>query len=211
MVKKVDVSISEPSMSSQILALRAANPDHIIHYVINAATVGKFMIEAAQQNYYPPKGISGNHLAAEVLGGLIGKHPVDRYWINTTYKLWGPEYMATMDKYARGNRGKNHHILQAGYVGLNIFSEAAKQVGPDLTREKLMAVLGSNRIWKSDASLDQSFSWRPAERHDDYTGSLANGREFMYRYSSSNTVANPDGSPSGFTPDDKQFVIHARG
>jgi ABC-type branched-subunit amino acid transport system substrate-binding protein len=211
LVKKVDVAISEPSMSSQILAMRAANPDHIVHYVINAATVGKFMIEAAQQNYYPPLGISGNHLAAEVLGGLIGKFPANRYWINTTYKLWGPEYMAVMTKYARGNRGKNHHILQAGYVGLNIFAAAAKEVGPDLTREKLMAVLASNRIWKSDASLDQRFSWRPAERGDDFASDLANGREFMYEYTSANTVGNPDGSPSGFAPADKGFVIRARG
>ena len=105
LVKKADVSISETSMSSHVLAMRAANPEHIIHYVINPATIGKFMVEAAQQGYYPPKGISGNHLAAEVLGSLFGKWPAGRYWTNTTYKLWGPEFMATMNKYARGNRG----------------------------------------------------------------------------------------------------------
>ncbi|MGQ0842743.1 MAG: ABC transporter substrate-binding protein, partial [Sporichthyaceae bacterium] len=104
LVKKADVSISETSMSSQVLAMRAANPEHIIHYVINPSTMAKFMVEGAQQNYYPPKGISGNHLAAEVLGSLFGKHPTNRYWTNTTYKLWGPEFMATMNKYARGNR-----------------------------------------------------------------------------------------------------------
>ena len=69
--------ISETSMSAQVLAMRAANPEHIIHYVINPATMAKFMVEAAQQNYYPPKGISGNHLAAEVLGSLFGKHPAE--------------------------------------------------------------------------------------------------------------------------------------
>ena len=105
LVKKADVSISETSMSSQVLSMRAANPEHVIHYVINPATMAKFMVESAQQNYYPPKGISGNHLAAEVLGSMFGKHPIGRYWTNTTYKLWGPEFMATMNKYARGNRG----------------------------------------------------------------------------------------------------------
>ena len=30
----------------------------------------------------------------------------------------------------------------------------------------------------------------------------------MYKYTSSNTVANPDGSPSGFVPDPDQFVIY---
>jgi ABC-type branched-subunit amino acid transport system substrate-binding protein len=210
LVKKLDVAISEASMSPHILAMRAANPDHIVHYVINAATVGKFMVEAAQQGYYPPLGISGNHLAAEVLGGLIGKFPENRYWINTTYKLWGPEYMAVMRKYAPGTLGRNHHILQAGYVGTNIFAQAAKEVGQNLTRDRLVAVLGSGRVWKSDASLDQRFSWTPAERGDDYDGELANGREFMYEYTSSDTVSNPNGSSSGFTPA-QNFVLHARG
>ncbi len=117
MVKKLDVGISVTSMSAQILAMRVANPDHVLHYVINPATMAKFMLEATQQGYYPPMGISGNHLAAEVLGSLFGKHPEGRYWTNTTYKLWGSEFMATMSKYARGNKGTNHHIVQAGYVG----------------------------------------------------------------------------------------------
>jgi hypothetical protein len=120
-------------MLPYVLAFRAANPEHIIHYVINPATMAKFMVEAAQQGYYPPLGISGNHLGAEVLGSIFGKWPAGRYWTNTTYKLWGTEFMATMDKYARGNRGTNHHIVQAGYMAANIFAEAAKAVGPDLT------------------------------------------------------------------------------
>ncbi len=209
LVKKSDVSISETSMSSQILAMRAANPEHIIHYVINPATMAKFMVEAAQQNYYPPKGISGNHLAAEVLGSLFGKHPTNRYWTNTTYKLWGPEFMATMDKYARGNRGTNHHIVQAGYVGANIFAQAAKAVGPNLTRERLMAQLGNGDVYSADASLDQRFSWKQSERQgNDWNKQWGQGREFMYKYTSTNTVSNPDGSPSGFSPDESQYVIY---
>ncbi len=209
LVKKADVSISETSMSSQILAMRSANPEHIIHYVINPATMAKFMVEAAQQNYYPPKGISGNHLAAEVLGSIFGKHPVNRYWTNTTYKLWGPEFMATMNKYARGNRGTNHHIVQAGYVAVNIFSQAAKEVGPNLTRERLMDVLGNGTVWQSDASLDQRFSYVNSERQgNDWERQYGQGREFMYKYTSTNTVSNPDGSPSGFAPDQDQFVIY---
>ena len=121
--------------------------------------MAKFMVESAQQGYYPPKGISGNHLAAEVLGSIFGKHPAGRYWTNTTYKLWGPEFMSTMTKYARGNRGTNHHIVQAGYVAMNIFAQAAKEVGPNLTRERLMAVLGNGTVWASDASLDQKFAY----------------------------------------------------
>ncbi len=209
MVKKADVSISETSMSSTILSMRAANPEHIIHYVINPATMAKFMVEAAQQNYYPPKGISGNHLAAEVLGSLFGKHPANRYWTNTTYKLWGPEFMATMNKYARGNRGTNHHIVQAGYTGLNVFALAAKATGPNLTRERMMATLANGTVWEADASLDQRFAYVQSERHgNNWSKDNGQGREFMYKYTSANTVANPDGSPSGFAPDPDQYVIY---
>jgi ABC-type branched-subunit amino acid transport system substrate-binding protein len=209
MVKKVDVGISETSMSAQILAMRAANPDHIIHYVINPATMVKFMVEAAQQGYYPPKGISGNHLAAEVLGSLFGNHPVNRYWTNTTYKLWGPEFMAVMNKYARGNKGLNHHIVQASYTGALIFERAAKAVGPNLTRERLMAQLGNGDVYEADASLDQRFAWTPTERYgQNWNPDYGQGREYMYKYTSSNTVSNPDGTPSGFEPDPDQFVIY---
>ncbi len=215
LVKKVDVAISETSMSSQVLAMRAANPEHIVHYVINPATMVKFMVEAAQQRYYPSKGISGNHLAAEVLGSLFGKWPVNRYWTNTTYKLWGAEFMATMDRYARGNQGTNHHVVQAAYVGLHLFAQAAKQVGPNLTRERLMAALTNTKTWRTDASLDQRFAYSPAERGGAYWNQtwgqdMGQGREFMYKYTDSNTLADPDGSPSGFTPDPDQFVIHTR-
>ncbi|HUR73003.1 MAG TPA: ABC transporter substrate-binding protein [Sporichthya sp.] len=209
MVKKLDVGISETSMSAQLLSMRAANPDHIIHYVINPATMVKFMVEAAQQGYYPPKGISGNHLAGEVLGSLFGSHPVNRYWTNTTYKLWGSEFMATMNKYARGNRGLNHHIVQASYTGALIFERAAKAVGPNLTRERLMAQLGNGEVYAADASLDQRFSYAPAERYgQNWNPEMGQGREYMYKYTSTNTVSDPNGTPSGFQPDPDQFVIY---
>jgi uncharacterized protein YvpB len=209
MVKRADVSISETSMSAYVLAMRAANPEHIIHYVINPATMVKFMVESQQQGYYPPKGISGNHLAAELLGSLFGKWPAGRYWTNTTYKLWGSEFIATMNKYAKQNRGMNHHIVQAGYVAVNIFAQAAKAIGPNLTRARLMAELGNGTVWKSDASLDQKFSYVASERTgDNWDHNMGQGREFIYKYNSENTASNPDGSPNGWAPDPNQFVIY---
>jgi ABC-type branched-subunit amino acid transport system substrate-binding protein len=209
LVKRADVAISETSMSAYVLAMRAAAPEHIVHYVINPATIAKFLVESAQQGYYPPKGISGNHLAGELVGSLIGKWPEGRYWTNTTYKLWGAEFMATMTKYARGNQGLNHHIVQAGYVGANVFALAAKSVGPNLTRTRLMAQLGNGDVYASDASMDQRFSWAQSERTgNNWSHDNGQGREFMYKYNSSNTIANPDGSPNGFAPDQDQFVVH---
>ncbi|HEX3611089.1 MAG TPA: ABC transporter substrate-binding protein [Sporichthyaceae bacterium] len=209
LVKRANVSISETSMSAYVLAFRAAAPEHIIHYVINPATMAKFMVEAAQQGYYPPKGISGNHLAAEVLGSIFGQWPVNRYWTNTTYKLWGPEFIATMTKYARTNKGTNHHIVQASYVGVNIFAAAAKAVGPNLTRARLMSQWDNGTVYSSDASLDQRFAYTNAERlSNNWDHNLGQGREFIYKLTSTNTSANPDGSPNGFAPDPDQFVIY---
>jgi hypothetical protein len=63
-------------------------------------------------------------------------------------------------------------------------------------------------VWKSDASLDQQWSWDKEERFgNNWSPKNGQGREFMYKYETSNTVANPDASPSGFTPDPGQFVI----
>jgi ABC-type branched-subunit amino acid transport system substrate-binding protein len=213
LVKKVDVGIAETSMSAQVLAMRAANPDHIVHYVINPATITKFVVEAAQQGYWPTQGMSGNHLAAEVLGSLFGKWPAGRYWTNTTYRLWGPEFLATMSKYARGNAGLNHHIVQAVYVGALIFERAAKAVGPNLTRDRLVAQLSNGDIYDSDAALGQRFSYNKTEREGNSASPSWNpnngqGHEYMYKYSSTNTVSNPDGSPNGFQPDPDQFEIY---
>jgi hypothetical protein len=209
LVKKVNVAISETTMSAYVLAMRAANPDHIIHYVINPATMTKFVVEAAQQGYWPPKGISGNHLAAEILGSLFGKFPAGRYWTNTTYKLWGPQFMATVNKYSPSNRGSNNHIGQAVYVGTRFFEQAAKSVGPNLTRQRLMAQLGNGHVYSSDASLDQRFAYGQTERFgDNWSHENGQGREFMYKYNSADTRANPDASPSGFVPDPDQFVIY---
>ncbi|MGQ0467063.1 MAG: ABC transporter substrate-binding protein [Sporichthyaceae bacterium] len=208
LVKKADVSISEASMSGQVLAMRAAAPEHIIHYVINPATITKFLVESAQQGYYPPRGISGNHMGSEIVGSLYGNWPAGRYWTNTTYRFWGTELMAVMAKYARTNMGNVHHIVQAGYVGINIFAQAATEVGPNLTREKLMATLGNGTVWKSDASLDQKFQYVATERHgNSWKRDLGQGREFMYKYENSNTKSNPDGTPNGWQPDPDQHVI----
>ncbi|MEW6472302.1 MAG: ABC transporter substrate-binding protein [Actinomycetota bacterium] len=205
MVHKVDVTLTPGDLSAEVVAMRSKNPDHIVHYVINPASIAKFVVDAAQQQYWPPKGMSGNHLAAEILGEIFGDWPVNRYWTNTTYKLWGPEYMATIRKYAPNNQGLNHHIVQAGYVATNIFANAMKQVGPEPTRQKLLQVLNTpGSVWDAGPGLDQKFMWAPGQRDTEGTGTRL---EYMYKYVDANTTANKDNSPRGFAPDPDKFVI----
>jgi hypothetical protein len=74
-----------------------------------------------------------------------------------------------------------------------------------------MAALGNGTVWKSDASLDQKFSYIASERSgDNWSSENGQGREFIYKYSDTNTVSNPDGSPNGFQPAD-QYIIHTNG
>jgi len=205
LVKKIDVTLTPGDLSAEVIAMRSANPDHIVHYVINPASIAKFVVDSAQQQYWPPKGMSGNHLGAELLGEIFGDWPTNRYWTNTTYQLWGPEYMATMKKYAPNNKGLNHHIVQAGHVAINILAQAMKEAGPELTRQKVMQILATpGRAWDAGPGLGQKWMWAPGERMKDGTGSR---KEYMYKYTSANTVAKEDSTPNGFVPDPDKFVI----
>jgi hypothetical protein len=73
-----------------------------------------------------------------------------------------------------------------------------------------MAQPGNGDVYNTEAAMDQKFSYTPAERGEGWNHNMGQGREFMYKYMNSNTAANPDGSPNGFTPDPDQFVIYTR-
>jgi len=71
---------------------------------------------------------------------------------------------------------------------------------------------GRLRSPRADASLDQRFSYVGTERTgNNWDHNIGQGREFIYKYNSENTRSNPDGSPSGWTPDPDQFVAPAAG
>jgi Periplasmic binding protein len=182
-----------PDMSGDVIAARAANPDVIIHYTLDPTVTARFFIDAAQQNYWPSKGITGNHMALEILGGLIGEYPAKAQggWdTNTTYKLWGSDYIAFQRKYAPNNKGLAHHVTQGQWFGANVLMQAMKEVGPNLTRDALIKVLNS-RMWDTGPSLGQKFIWDPAKR---YTAGAGNTHEYMYHYVNKNTYAEDDGT-----------------
>lgn len=204
MIKEIDPDITTADLSSEVLAMRLAAPQLIIHYVINPATIVKFMVDSATQGYYPPLGITGNHLGAEVLGSLFGSWPANRYWTNVTYKLWGADYMAVMAKYAPSNHGLNHHITQAGYVAINATATAMKKVGPNLTRKAFVDQLNQGYYY-SDPDMGQRFIWTFDQRENPASGNCI---EYMFKYTSANTVANADYSAAGFIPAPEGYVLH---
>jgi hypothetical protein len=199
-----------PDMSGDIIAARTANPDLILHYTVDPTVTVRFFLDAQQQNYWPPKGISGNHMALEVIGGLMGEYPAKTeggYDTNTTYKLWGSDYIAFQRKYAPQNKGLAHHVTQGQWFGASTLMDAIRAVGPNLTREALLKVLYSKE-WATGPSLGQKFMWAPGQRYIEGAG---NTHEYMYKYVNKNTYAKDDGTgdPTGFIPDPENFIVQA--
>jgi ABC-type branched-subunit amino acid transport system substrate-binding protein len=205
-VHRVTTSAETPDMSGDVLAMRAAAPDHIIHYTTHPAATARFMLDASQQDYWPPKGISGNHMAGEFAGALIGNYPAKHgYWTNTTYKLWGPELVSWSRKYVPDQEGLHNHVMQGQWWSTNVFFDVLKKMGPNVTREGLKQALETGE-YTTGPGLDQKFMWSPKGRNAAGTGAR---REFMYKAIHSDWAATKDAAatPAGLVPDPTKFVI----
>ena len=194
-VREIPQEIDTPDESSNVFSMRAANPDHIIHFSWPPPMI-KFIVDSAQQGYWPPMGISGNHLIGEQIGRLVGEWPKKGMYSITSYKLWGSgdEYQAIMDKYAPQMKKLHHHQTQEGYVGVKIAADAAKANGPNLTRESIIKTLESRR-WDFGPGLGQSVLWGPGN-HDTMRC------EYMMQYNSSDT-----GSYKVFVPEARKPYV----
>jgi ABC-type branched-subunit amino acid transport system substrate-binding protein len=194
-VREIPQEIDTPDESSNVFSMRAANPDHIIHFSWPPPMI-KFIVDSAQQGYWPKMGISGNHLIGEQVGRLIGDWATQGMYSITSYKLWGAgdEYQAIMDKYAPQMKKLHHHQTQSGYVGVKITADAAKAVGPNLTRDNIMKVLESRR-WDFGPGLGQSVLWGPGN-HDTMRC------EYMMKFNSSDT-----GSYKVFIPEPRKSYV----
>jgi Periplasmic binding protein len=194
-VREIPQEIDTPDESSNVFSMRAANPDHIIHMSWPPPMI-KFIVDSSQQGYWPPMGISGNHLIGEQVGRLIGDWAKQGMYSITSYKLWGSgdEYQAIMDKYAPQMKKLHHHQTQSGYVGVKITADAAKAVGPHLTRDSIMKVLESRR-WDFGPGLGQTVLWGPGN-HDTMRC------EYMMKFNSSDT-----GSYKVFIPEPRKSYV----
>jgi ABC-type branched-subunit amino acid transport system substrate-binding protein len=188
-VKTIPLEIEDPNLDAHVIAMQTANPDHIIHFAWSPPAVG-FMLAAEKQGYWPPLGISGNHFAAEALGEFIGDYPLKGMWTITTFKVWSEnsEYLAVLDKYAPETKLKVHHITQSGYAGARIFIEAAKKVGPDLTRQAMIDAFES-QPWDAGPGLGVTFTWGPSgDARDNGTEAIAHDNlrcEYQFKYNAS--------------------------
>jgi len=194
-VREIPQEIDSPDESSNVFSMRAASPDHIIHMSWPPPMI-KFIVDSTNQGYWPPMGISGNHLIGEQIGRLVGDWPKKGMYSITSYKLWGSgdEYQAIMDKYAPQMKKLHHHQTQEGYIGVKIAADAMKANGPNLTRESIIKTLES-RKWDFGPGMGQSVLWAPGN-HDTMRC------EYMMQYNSSDT-----GSYKVFVPEPRKNYI----
>jgi ABC-type branched-subunit amino acid transport system substrate-binding protein len=194
-VREIPQEIDTPDESSNVFSMRAANPDHIIHMSWPPPMI-KFIVDSANQGYWPPMGISGNHLIGEQVGRLVGEWPKKGMYSITSYKLWGSgdEYQAIMDKYAPQMKKLHHHQTQEGYIGVKIAAESMKANGPNLTRDSIIKTLESRR-WDFGPGMGQSVLWGPGN-HDTMRC------EYMMQYNSSDT-----GSYKVFVPEPRKPYV----
>jgi ABC-type branched-subunit amino acid transport system substrate-binding protein len=164
---KVGLSLSQEldtaDESSNVLQMRSAGVDHIAHFSW-PPPVAKFLIDAAQQGYWPEKGVSGNHMVIEAIPGIVGSWPLNRWWSSSGYHVWGSEYEAITKKYASNLSTLHHHNTQTAYIALRLLKQAAEEVGPNLTRDALMKQFESHP-WDAGPDLGTTFTWKP-NAHD---------------------------------------------
>ena len=176
---KVGLSIAQEldtaDESGNVLQMRSAGVDHISHFSW-PPPVAKFLIDSAQQGFWPEKGISGNHMVIEAIPGIVGSWPLNRWWSSSTYHVWGTEYEAITKKYAPNLSTLHHHNTQTAYIALRLLKQAAEEVGPNLTRDALMKQFESHP-WDAGPDLGQTFMWKP-NAHDTLRC------EYMFKYSS---------------------------
>lgn len=194
-VRELAQEIDTADESSNVLSMRAADPDHIIAFSW-PPPVTKFIVDATQQGYWPPKGLDSNHYAIEAIQELIGDFPTKGLWTITNFKVWSDnaEYLAILRKYAPQLMKKHHHKTQGAYVAARTFTEAARQIGPDLTREKLVQKLES-QPWDAGPGLGVQFFWK-AGNHD--TARC----EYMWKY-----TGQPTGSQRVWEPAPEGYNI----
>ena len=163
-VKEIPLEVEDPNETANVVAMRSANPDQVIHFAWSPPMV-KWMLGAHDQGYWPPMGVSGNHFAADALGPLVGDWPLKGMWTITSYKVWSdnPEYLAVMAKYAPEMKTKIHHITQTAYAGSRVWISTAKEIGPNLTRERMMDMWES-RPWDGGPGMGVTFTWRPTAK-----------------------------------------------
>jgi ABC-type branched-subunit amino acid transport system substrate-binding protein len=168
-VQTIPQEWDSPDESQHVLSMRVANPDLVAIYGYPSPTA-KFFHDANASNWAPPMGYLGNHLTVDPgYGPIFGQYikdkliaitsfqyppdngPGNQIWQQLTNQYTGKDLEGLHFRYAMG-----HHITQASMACVFVAAEAAKLVGPNLTRDAFIKVLESNQF---DSGMGPVFRW----------------------------------------------------
>jgi branched-chain amino acid transport system substrate-binding protein len=136
---------SDVDVSAQVIALKQTNPDVVVFAVIPKH--GALFLKEAQRLGWKPKVIAHSNLTDPVVLDLAGPEALEGVHVilvSAAPIMDNPGVKKAneiMAKYAP--QIKPGHYPYLGMAGAMIFVEAAKRVGKDLTREKLITALES--------------------------------------------------------------------
>lgn len=151
---------TETDLSGQVTRIRDANPDTVI-FCNDPVNIIKFIQAADRQNYEPPVGWIGGFAAADDVPQAIGPAAVGMYAF-TGYDFYGAdtpganEYRAVVSNFYPNTFF--HFYSQANYVGSRVMVKAIAEVGPNLTRERVLEVLRSYTNYDTGMGLILDFS-----------------------------------------------------
>jgi ABC-type branched-subunit amino acid transport system substrate-binding protein len=194
-VQTIPQEWDSPDESQHVLSMRVANPDLVAIFGYPSPTA-KFFHDANASNWAPPMGYLGNHLTVDPgYGPIFGQYikdkliavtsfvyppdptPSNQIWEQLTNQYTGKDLEGLHFRYAMG-----HHITQASLDCVFVVAEAAKLVGPNLTRTAFIDALENNQF---DSGGGPIFRW-PHGNHN--MSPYPFNREYIYAW-----VAATDG------------------
>jgi ABC-type branched-subunit amino acid transport system substrate-binding protein len=151
-VAKVSYAVTDPTVTSQILSLKAAGADTL--YLMAQSRAAAQAVSAARDQggenllLFIPYVATAKSVIGPVgdakLKGLMStdstKDPTDPAWANDPAVK---EYLAWVDKYVPEQDRESDRASPLGYVSAQTMVEVLKRAGEDLTRENIMKVATS--------------------------------------------------------------------
>ncbi len=168
LVAEVSTEIADQDLGSHILKLKQAEPDAVILFVLPKQ--GAIALGTAAKLGFRPQWASASVLSDAPLMHQITQGLWDGVIFNCILALPDsdnprmPEYKKAYETYALAANPKEQFgvFFLAGFLFAEPLVEALRQVGPDLTREKLVDALEKLDKWNGGIGHDITFG--PKER-----------------------------------------------
>ena len=157
---------TESDLSPQVIRMRSANPDAII-FCNDPVNAVKFVQAAGRQNYKPPAGWIGAFCLADDVPQAMGPAGVGFYCVTSYDPYFGnTPGIVEMNRITRHYFPSHFHhaYTMPVFAGAKIFVEALRRVGPNLTRERLLAVMRSMDAYDTRMGMTFNFADRSRER-----------------------------------------------